>query len=109
MKELISLPEANHIMLALLIVAPVVGVLLGLATKQLIRGAVYGVVLGGGNYVLWTVYNAITDQLGLDTVKNLIVNLTLFIIVGVVAGLVIRRVDRRPEESGSPASGETQK
>jgi hypothetical protein len=96
MHELISLSQANHIMIAILIVAPVIGAIWGVITKELLRGLVYGVVIGAGNYILWNVYNAITDNLGLDTVKNLLVNLGLFIVVGVVAGLVVARINNKP-------------
>ncbi len=75
------------LMLAVLFVAPLVGLIWGAATKRLVRGLVLGLGVGVGNYALWTVYNAITDRLGLDTVKNLLVNLALFIVLGVLIGL----------------------
>jgi len=94
MKELISIQQANDIMIVILIAGPVIGALYGWIKKELIRSVVYGTVIGFGNFALWSIYNAITNSLGLDTVKNLLVNLALFIIVGVVAGLVIGRFDR---------------
>jgi drug/metabolite transporter (DMT)-like permease len=98
MTELISLNTANHIILAVLIAAPLIGLLWGVLAKQVKRGLAYGCVLGVGNYVMWTVYNAITSSLGLDTVKNLLVNLTLFVFVGIAAGIAIARFDRRSTE-----------
>lgn len=74
-------------MLGVLIVAPLIGVIWGAMAKRLAGGLIIGLLVGAGNYALWTVYNAITEKLGLDTVKNLLVNLTLFVVVGSVIGL----------------------
>ena len=87
MKELIDERQAHLLMLAVLVAAPLVGLLWGSLTKRLARGLVVGLLVGIGNYALWTVYNAITEKLGLDTVKNLLVNLALFVVIGIVAGL----------------------
>jgi hypothetical protein len=86
MKELITLDQANHLMLALLIAAPIIGLLVGFICRRPLPGFLVGTALGAGNYVLWTVYSALTDRMGLDTVKNLLVNLALFVAVGVVVG-----------------------
>ena len=106
MTELISLSQANHVMIAILIVAPVIGLVWGAFTKQLVKGLIYGLVIGVGNFALWNVYNVITNRLGLDTVKNLIVNLVLFIVLGVVAGLAIGRINRRTAASDSAKRAE---
>lgn len=74
-------------MLAVLFGAPLIGLVWGAFAKRLIPGLIIGLLVGVGNYVLWTVYNAITDKLGLDTVKNLAVNLGLFIVLGILIGL----------------------
>lgn len=87
MKELIDPHQAELLMLAVLIMAPLVGLAWGALTKRTGRGMVIGLLIGVGNYALWRVYNAITDRLGLDTVKNLLVNLGLFIVLGVLIGL----------------------
>lgn len=89
MKELIDPQQAQLLMLGLLILAPLAGLAWGAAAKRLPLGLSVGVAVGGGNYALWTVYNAITEKLGLDTVKNLLVNLGLFIVIGAVIGLGI--------------------
>lgn len=86
-KELISLHQANGLMLAVLVLAPLVGLAWGAAKKRLVPGFTLGLLVGAGNYGLWTVYNAITEHLGLDTVKNLLVNLGLFVIVGLLVGI----------------------
>ncbi|MBN2382615.1 hypothetical protein JXQ70_07015 [bacterium] len=67
------------------------GVLADKKHNYLIRGLAIGclgpIILG-----LWLGYNAIVDALGLDTVKNLLVNLALFVVVGIILGLFYRFV-----------------
>lgn len=87
MKELIDLHQAHLLMLGVLVLAPLIGLVWGYAAKRLPLGLVVGLLAGVGNYTLWTVYNAITGHLGLDTVKNLLVNLGLFVVIGIVLGL----------------------
>jgi drug/metabolite transporter (DMT)-like permease len=97
--ELITLEQANKLMLALIVIAPLVGALCGLAVRKVRGGALIGLALGVGNFLLWKVYNAITDRLGLDTVKNLAVNVVLFVVVGIVIGVVAARLAPRGETS----------
>ena len=87
MKELIDPHQAHLLMLCVLILAPLIGLAWGYAAKRLPLGLAIGIAAGVGNYALWTVYNAITDHLGLDTVKNLLVNLGLFVLIGIAAGI----------------------
>ena len=87
MKELITLHQTNMLMIALAIIAPLVGLLWGAIIKQTVRGGVIGLLIGVGNLALWGVYNLITNKLGLDTVLNLGVNLVLFIVIGILIGL----------------------
>lgn len=89
MKELVAEHQAYLLMLGILVLAPLIGLAWGAATKRLVKGLVLGLAIGAGNFLLWTVYNAITDHLGLDTVKNLLVNLGLFIVLGVIIGLAV--------------------
>jgi F0F1-type ATP synthase assembly protein I len=86
-KELIDPHQAHWLMLGVLIAAPLIGLLWGVIAKRLTGGLIIGLLVGVGNYALWTVYNAITEHLRLDTVKNLLVNLTLFVIIGIVIGV----------------------
>jgi predicted membrane channel-forming protein YqfA (hemolysin III family) len=86
-RELITGHEANLLMVAVLIAAPLVGFLWGWAVKRAWRGLSLGIFVGAGNFGLWVVYNRITDRLGLDTVKNLLVNLALFAVIGIAVGL----------------------
>ncbi len=87
MKELIDPHQAHLLMLGVLVLAPLIGLAWGAAHKRLPLGLAVGILAGGGNYTLWTVYNAITQKLGLDTVANLLVNLGLFIVVGIAVGI----------------------
>ncbi len=87
MKELIDPHQAHLLMLAVLILAPIIGLAWGLAAKRGGTGLLLGLLVGVGNFALWTIYNAITDYLGLDTVKNLLVNLALFVVLGTLIGI----------------------
>ena len=87
MKELIDAHQAHLLMLAVLGLAPLIGLLWGFLAKRAGRGLLIGVLVGAGNFALWNGYNAITDKLGLDTVKNLLTNLCLFVVLGVVIGV----------------------
>jgi hypothetical protein len=86
-QELITGHQANLLMVAVLIAAPLIGLAWGAPARRVARGLTVGILIGVGNFVLWTVYNRITDRLGLDTVKNLLVNLALFAAVGIAVGL----------------------
>ena len=74
-------------MLGVLVLAPLIGLLWGFLAKRAVRGLLIGVLVGAGNFALWNGYNAITDKLGLDTVKNLLTNLCLFVVLGAVIGV----------------------
>ena len=74
-------------MLAVLALAPLVGLAWGVRAKRVGQGLLVGALVGAGNYALWTAYNAITAKLGLDTVANLLVNLGLFLVVGTLIGI----------------------
>jgi len=87
MKELINPHQAHLLMLGVLVLAPLTGLAWGAVARRLPLGLAVGLLAGVGNYALWTVYNAITDKLGLDTVKNLLVNLGLFVVIGIAVGL----------------------
>src|SRR5215470_11243448 len=94
MRELITIDQANQIFLIVAIVAPIAGLAIGAVygarqgnvQNAAARGLFIG-LLGPLNLVLWKVYNGITDRLGLDTVKNLLVNIGLFIGIGIAVGL----------------------
>ena len=105
MRELIDLPTANAIVRALAVGLPAAGLVLGLVVGALrrrpARDALAGLVIGLGGpllWVLWRVFNAITNHYGLDSVKGLFINLAIFVVVGsaigIVVGLVLRRARR---------------
>lgn len=90
-RELITGRQANLLMLAVLVLAPLLGLAWGWSVKRLRQGLILGLLIGCGNFVLWTVYNKVTDRLGLDTVKNLLVNLALFSLIGILVGWAAAR------------------
>lgn len=47
-------------------------------------------VFGPLAWLLWHVYNAIENAYGLDSVRALVINLILFVLVGVAFGLILR-------------------
>ncbi len=49
---------------------------------------------------LWMVYNRIEDQFGLDSVAGLLINLALFLAVGVGGGLLLRKLWSSPLDTG---------
>jgi len=58
--------------------------------------------------VLWRVFNAISERIGIETVANLLVNGALFVAVGAGYGLWLRRIlPAPPAPSASEPSGET--
>ena len=87
MKELIDPHQAHLLMLGVLLAAPLIGLVWGWTTKRLPFGLIVGLLAGVGNYALWTLYNAVTQKLGLDTVANLLVNLGLFVVFGIAIGV----------------------
>src|SRR6266566_3219902 len=112
MQEIITMEQANRLFLVLAIGGPLLGLAIGSFAGARARAAKQGALKGFGIGLfgvlilgLWKVYNTITDHLGLDTVKNLIVNLALFIGFGVVAGLIASRfisVHRMPGKYQGP-------
>jgi MFS family permease len=100
MKELIDPHQAQMLMFGVLIAAPLIGLIYGAIARRTMVGTVIGLLIGVGNYALWMVYNAITDRLGLDTVKNLLVNLALFVVLGVLIGMGVGFYQRRQARNG---------
>ncbi|MCS6830362.1 MAG: hypothetical protein RMM08_07215 [Armatimonadota bacterium] len=106
MQELITAKQVDTLFLALAIAGPVAGAALAWAKeRRLLTGLLWGLLLTA-NWLLWRLYNAITDRLGLDTVRNLLVNLALFVALGAVAGyLAALRAKRRNASYGAGAGG----
>jgi len=122
MRELIDERTAHAVMNLLAVALPLagwtVGAVVGLmrgvrqdtalgrcVAYSALRGLAFGCI-GILNWLLWRVYNAITDRLGLDTVRNLFANLALFAVVGVVGGIVagqyLRARERHPAAEPPP-------
>lgn len=93
-------------MLGVLIAALLIGLAWGAWSKRIGRGIAIGLLVGGGNYALWTVYNAVTAKLGLDTVANLLVNLGLFVALGAIIGVGAGVYAARQGRSGNTQGGE---
>jgi hypothetical protein len=95
MKELITEDAFNHIVNVLAIAGPVAGITIGLVVSRVrrtgwagvLRGAAFG-ALGIANWLMWRVYEAITAQFGLSSTRNLLIQLGVFIVVGIAVGVV---------------------
>ena len=106
MKELISPAQANAIFGVAL---PALGVLLSGAALAIKKERRLALILGGPLVLaglLWWVYSAITNALGLDTVLNLLVNFALFLAIGIGLGLAWRRFTPSPDAPLPPGLGE---
>jgi len=110
MKELITVEQAERAIRTLALVLPpiglIVGALVGAVGRRPGRGLLVGLLCGLAGpavFGLWQMYNAVMGVYGLDSVRGLLVNLALFVAVGVVAGLLIgvlwRRMSAAAEES----------
>lgn len=96
LREIIEVGTVERWFVMLAIAGPVIGLLLGAAVgarkRDPKRGALLGLcigLLGTLNYLLWRLYNALTDANGLDTVKNVVINGVVFVVVGALVGLGI--------------------
>jgi hypothetical protein len=109
LREIVDVGAVEHLFVLLAVIGPIVGALSGAAVgakrqnvqRGLLRGLLIG-LFGPLNWLLWRVYNALTDRNGLDTVWNLIINLALFLVVGALIGLGIGWALRR-QEAQTPA------
>lgn len=90
MNELITQRQADVLFGVLLALGVIVAPVAALVARRRGANALLAALATGGPLVLvgalWRVYNTITDRLGLDTVKNLVVNAALFVLVGAVCG-----------------------
>ncbi len=110
LREIVEVGAVERLFVLLAFVGPIAGALIGAAVgarrQNLRRGALLGLLVGlfgPLNWLLWRVYNALTDRNGLDTVHNLLLNLALFLIVGALIGIGIgwalrRESPQTPEE-----------
>jgi hypothetical protein len=98
LREIVDLQSLERLFLLGAILLPLLGAGIGFAwgsrrneTTQGVRKGLLLGLLGTLNWVLWKVYNLITSKMGLDTVRNVVVNGVLFIVAGVVLGILLRR------------------
>jgi hypothetical protein len=107
--------DDRHVLIALIAVAvltPLCGLLHGWwrARQQgrlglrLLRGLAAG-LLGPVILGMWFVYNSLVNRLGLDSVRNLLVNLGLFVGVGLLLGLGYRLLPD-PDAAHAPPTAE---
>lgn len=99
--ELISTAAVGRLFMVLAIAGPIVGAIAGTVIGTLRRknnrhnltylGFLWGLSFTV-NWLLWKIYNFLTDRNGLDSVRNLALNLILFIIVGIVIGVIAARL-----------------
>lgn len=114
MKELVTRQQADTLFSALLVLGLVAGLVAAVIARRRRGNPLLAALAVGGPLLLvgamWPVYNAITDRIGLDTVKNLLVNAILFVAVGIACGvfwawLTTRRIPGSvpPDEGDGPA------
>jgi hypothetical protein len=103
LREIVEVAAVERLFLLLVVIGPIVGLAIGAAVgarrQEARRGALLGLLaglFGPLNWLLWRIYNVVTDRNGLDTVRNLVINLALFIVVGGVLGVALGYAFRRP-------------
>jgi len=112
-QEIVDASMVGRLFVLMAIVGPILGIglgaMLGVRKKATYRGALQGLVvglLGPLNWLLWKIYDALTDRNGLDSVRNLEINVALFVAVGAVMGVGIGLWQRR-NASRMEGKGET--
>lgn len=115
MHEIINLAAFAKAILWLAIVLPVLGVVVGLATRAVVKGLAVG-LLGPLIYGLWLLYSHLirydpaTGYCGLHRTSVLLLNVSLFAVVGIALGALYGRVFRpaaRLEDSAGAAERHT--
>lgn len=92
--EIVSVEATEHLFASLAFVLPVLGMLIGAAVgiyrKNIQRYAMLGLaggLIGPLNWLMWHVFNELTERNGLDTVRNVFINLAVFVFGGLAIGL----------------------
>ncbi len=111
MEELVTVEQANRVIVTLSIALPlagvVIGTLIGAARRRVGLGFLVGFVCGlagPGIWALWKMYNGVFGIYGLDSVRGLLVNLVLFVGIGIVVGLGLGLALRQRRTSAQTAS-----
>ena len=101
MREIVSPEQAETMVRAAAVALVIAGVVAGAVGATLVRPRRAAPVVGGlvtlaGAlvYALWIVYNAVIARLGLDSVKGLLINLGIFMVVGLTYGALAVGVSR---------------
>ncbi len=100
MQEIVSPAQAEAIVRGAAVALAgvgLIGVIAALARRKrrgarlFARTVLGGLVIAAGGlvYLLWVLYNAIIAHLGLDSVKGLLINLAIFVAVGLVYGIAV--------------------
>jgi hypothetical protein len=91
MHEMITRGQADVFFGAVFAFGLILASVAGLVARRRGRDAFLAALLWGGPLVLigvlWRVYNAITDRVGLDSVANLAINGIMFVVIGVGVGV----------------------
>ena len=103
--EIVDIVLVGKIFSLLAILTPIIGIVIGSLWGMkrstlrigMIRGVVFGMI-GPMNWLLWTAFNAISNHTGLDSVKNVVLNMLLFIFTGVILGIGFGKAHRRKED-----------
>jgi hypothetical protein len=102
MQELVTVEQAERVIHVAAVALPLLGIALGgaigAARRRLGRGLGLGLLCGAvgpAAWVLWLMYNGVIGIYGLDSVKGLLINVALFVGIGVLVGLAAGLVGRR--------------
>ena len=89
LREIVDIASVERLFLLLAVLGPpaglVIGAVVGRRRNRLRWSSLAGLLLGllgTLNWLLWRVYNILTDANGLDSVKGLAINFALFVAVG---------------------------
>ncbi len=91
MKELITRPQADVLIVGIAAIGVVAAVVAALLAHRRGQNAAKAAARFGGPLLLcaalWPLYNAIEDHFGLDSVAALAINAGIFVALGVVIGI----------------------
>ena len=108
LREIVDLKQIDRLLLAAAVLLPILGAAVGAFRSQktsakgaLKQGLMWG-SLGPLTYALWRMYSALTARSGLDSLSNLLVNLVLFIAIGMGTGWLFgRNRPQKPERNSA--------
>ena len=107
MQELITVEQTERAIAIMAVVFPsgglLIGAILGVARRSFVRHIIAGLfcgLFGPAIWLLWRMYNGIVGAYGLDSVRGLLVNLVLFVGIGLVVGIGIGLVRRQARRGG---------